>query len=263
MQNTSIGCVQRHVTLCVMAGGALLRASAEDGRSLVAAAELDWRRRVRHCPEWDMAGLVGHMGGILAWMTAVVSSGGRVSRRALAPAPEAVMDLPSWYLLQLQRTLDALGSADPDSETWTFSRIGDYRAVWWQRRLAVEVAIHRWDAEDAVAADVGAPPRPLDGDVATAGVTEFVVEFLPGLLSAHTADGLSGMLRLQATDAPVEWWADLDGGGAVPGEASIADTSIRASRSDLLLWLTNRCSRDSLDVVGRMDVLDGWVELQR
>src|SRR5260370_40401829 len=140
---------------------ALLHAAADDGRSLLAAAETDWGRAVPHCPEWDAAGLVRHMGSsILMWMAAIVTSSERVSRRTLAPGPEDPAELPRWYLATLDRTLDMLGSADPGSETWTFSSTGDRRVAWGNRRLPAELPIHPWDAEPAAPADAGPPPRP-------------------------------------------------------------------------------------------------------
>jgi uncharacterized protein (TIGR03083 family) len=218
---------------------------------------------VPHCPEWDVAELVRHMGNILMWMAAVVTSRERVSRRTLEPGPEDPAELPRWYLAILDRTLDVLGSADPDSETWTFSSTGDRRVAWWNRRLAVEVAIHRWDAQHAVAADGGPPPNPLGGEVAAAGIKEFVIEFLPGLLAQEATGELSGTLHLHATDGPAEWWIDLDAAGkAVPGHGK-ADTAIRGTRSDLLLWLTNRSSLGSLEVFGRQELLDSWKRLRR
>ena len=246
-----------------MEDAALLRAAADDGRSLLAAAQTDWDRAVPHCPEWDAAGLVRHMGSILMWMAAIVTSSERVSRRTLAPGPEDPAELPRWYLASLDRTLDPLGSADPSSETWTFSSTGDRRVAWWNRRLAVELAIHRWDAEHAAAADGAPPPSPLDGDVAAAGIEEFMIEFLPGLLAPETTGQLSGTLHLHATDGQTEWWTDLDAvGSAVSGHAK-ADTAIHGTRSDLLLWLTNRSSPGSMEVFGRREFLDSWKQLRR
>jgi uncharacterized protein (TIGR03083 family) len=240
-----------------------LHTAAEDARCLLAAARTGWGRPVRQCPGWDAAGLVRHMGGILVWMAAVVTSGERVSRRTLDPAPEDASDLPRWYLASLDRALDVLGSAGPGSGTWTFSSTGDRRVAWWNRRLAVEVAIHRWDAQDAVAAGGGPSPDPLDGDVAAAGIEEFMIEFLPGLLAQETTGELSGTLHLHATDGPAEWWIDLEAAGpAVSGHVK-ADTAIRGTRSDLLLWLTNRRSADSLEVLGRTELLGSWKRLRR
>ncbi len=242
---------------------ALSRTAADDARSLLAAARTDWGRKVPHCPEWDAADLVRHMGSILMWMAAIVTSGERVSRRTVDPGPQDPAELPRWYLASLDRTLDVLGSADPDSGTWTFSSTGDRRVAWWNRRLAVEVAIHRWDAQHAAATDSGPSPDPLHGDVAAAGIEEFMIEFLPGMLAQETVEELNGTLHLHATDGPTEWWIDLGAAGpAVSGHIK-ADTAIRGTRSDLLLWLTNRSSPHSLQVLGRTELLGSWKRLRR
>jgi uncharacterized protein (TIGR03083 family) len=246
-----------------MEAAALLGPAGEDGRSLLAAAEGDWARTVSQCPGWDTADLVRHMGGILQWMAAVVASGERVSRRNLDPAPADAVELPRWYLGCLDQALDVLGAADPDAQTWTFSSTGDQRAGWWDRRLAVEIAIHRWDAEHALAAGGGPQPSPLNGDVAAAGIEEFMIEFLPGLLAEQATGGLSGTLHLHATDGPAEWWIDLDTAGPAVSGHTKADTAVRGTRSDLLLWLTNRSSPGSVDVVGGQEILDRWKQLRR
>ena len=42
-----------------------------------------------------------------------------------------------------------------------------------------------------------------------------------------------------------------------------ADTTVRGTRSDLLLWLANRGTPDVLDVSGRSGLLERWVQLRR
>ncbi|MGO9927943.1 MAG: hypothetical protein ACLPLP_17950 [Mycobacterium sp.] len=111
--------------------------------------------------------------------------------------------------------------------------LGKCLMSWWRRRLAVETAMHRWDAQHAVAVEGGPPPTPLDADVAAAGIEEFVTEFLPGLLDACT-DSRSGR----------------------------ADVTVRGTGSDVLLWLTNR-RNDSVDVRGDRDLLEAWTRLKR
>jgi uncharacterized protein (TIGR03083 family) len=242
---------------------ALLTTTAADGRDLLTAAQSDWSRPIPHCPDWDAAQLVEHTGSILAWMAQIVTTGQRVSRRDRESAPPDRGELARWYSTHLDRTLEILTSTDPDTPTWTFSRRGDSRVGWWRRRLAIELAIHRWDAQHATAIANG--PRPLDGDVAAAGIEEFLTEFLPGLLAPDTVHGLSGTLHLHATDGPSEWWTDLDARGdaiAVPGHTK-ADTAIRGPGSDLLLWLTNRQPSDTLEILGRADVAAEWTQLRR
>ncbi|HEX3565508.1 MAG TPA: maleylpyruvate isomerase N-terminal domain-containing protein [Acidimicrobiales bacterium] len=242
----------------------LLSTAAGDGRALLVAAESDWDRPIPHCPAWDAAGLVRHTGGIYEWMTAIATARDRVSRRTLDPPPDDRAELAAWYLAALDRTIDVLGSADPTSETWTFSTTGDRRVGWWWRRLAVEVAIHRYDAESAASLDRDGPlPEPVDGDVAAAGVEEFVVEFLPGLLASESVDRLEGSLHLHATDGLLDWWVDLGDPGAARAEKATADTAIRATRSDLLLWLCNRAPLGSLEVIGAQGIASSWARLNR
>lgn len=246
--------------------------SAADGRDLLVAAQTNWSRPIPHCPDWNAGQLLAHMGGILDWMSAIVTTGARVSRRDREQPPADPGELTSWYSAQLDRTLRVLAGTDPDTEVWTFSSRGDQRVGWWRRRLAVEIAIHRWDVQHALSLDGSPAARPIDGRVAAAGIEEFLVEFLPGLLADDAVEGLSGTLHLHATDgeneaadAVSEWWIDLDARAdaiAVAGHQR-ADTAVRGSRSDLLLWLTNRAPSDELQILGRPDLDARWKQLRR
>jgi uncharacterized protein (TIGR03083 family) len=237
---------------------ALLEPTAANGSALLAAAEADWSRHVPHCPEWDAAGLVRHTGGIFTWMAEVVTTGEFVNLRKIGAAPDANSALPQWYSNNLDRTLAILRSADPDASVWTFSSLGERRAAWWRRRLAIEVAIHRWDAEHAA----NVPHPPIDNAIAVAGVGEFVTEFLPGLLQRAAQEAPTGVLHLQANDGPIELWLDLEQGGAAREDLSAASTSLRGSASDLLLWLTNR-DPVALDVLGDRELPTRWTRLNR
>ena len=238
----------------------ILNVTRADATALLAAAETDWNRPVPHCPDWDQAELVRHTGGILAWMAAIVTSRQQVSRRTLEPAPTEVGQLPTWYSHHLEQTIHLLSTTDPETATWTFSTLGEHRVAWWIRRLAVEVAIHRWDAQHA--ADPSEPPPALDAEIATAGIEEFLTEFLPGLLTRANTVELTGTLHLHATDGPLEWFIDLDNSGLATQEHRKGDTAIRGTRSDLLLWLTNR-QPPNLEVIGSPDPVTQWVELKR
>jgi Mycothiol maleylpyruvate isomerase N-terminal domain/SCP-2 sterol transfer family len=247
-------------------GVTLLPAAATDARALLSAAEDNWSAPIVHCPAWDAEGLVRHVGGIFAWMAATVRSGERANRAELAPVPEDADDLPTWYLGALDALLETLQQADEHRQVWNFSFTETERNVgWWRRRLPVEVAVHRWDAQNARAsADPAAPPaEALDGDVAAAGIGEYLIHFLPRLLAQDGLEDWTGTLHLHATDGEVEWLVDLGAGGvAVPGHAK-ADTAVRASRSDLLLWLHNRATTGPVEVFGDEAVLGHWQQLQR
>jgi uncharacterized protein (TIGR03083 family) len=251
--------------------------TAADGRDLLAAAQTDWSRPVPHCPDWDAAGLVGHTGAILAWVARIITTGERVSRRDRETPPAGHAELAAWYSAHLDRTVDVLTTTPADTPAWTFSSIGDHRAGWWRRRLAVELAIHRWDAQHAA----GAVPSPLDGAVAAAGIGEFLAEFLPGLLARPGVTGLAGLLHLHATDASAhaadaqraaDWRVDLGAGGqGVSGErdtqagAAVPGTRISGTTSDLLLWLANRGPLPGISLEGDQSraVALAWPQLSR
>lgn len=82
--------------------------TADDAHALLDGAKSSWTRCVPHCPGWDIAELVRHTGGILAWMAAIVTTRERVARRTLDPAPEDPIDLPSWYTSHLDQTVTSL-----------------------------------------------------------------------------------------------------------------------------------------------------------
>lgn len=251
----------------------LLDIADRDGRALATAVGSDLQCPVPHCPDWDGAALVRHTGVVLAWMHSVVSNKARVSRRSLPAAPDSDDDLVAWYLRRLDETMHTLGGAPGDAPVWTFSSLADQRVAWWWRRVAVELAIHRWDAQHAVAAHRnGSQPAPLDATVAYAGIDEFVTEFLPGLLAAVDSVELHGVVQLQATDSPARWHLDLDAGtaqrrphGDHGGDAADADgqTQVAGTLSQLLLWLTNRCPRAELTIVGDDRALTEWPRLRR
>jgi uncharacterized protein (TIGR03083 family) len=243
----------------------LLTVTAADGRDLLTAAQADWSRPVPDCPGWTAADLVGHMGAILGWMAKIVTTGEAVPRRERETPPAGRDALAAWYTAHLDRTLSILTTAAADLAAWTFSSRGDHRVGWWRRRLAVELAIHRWDAQHAAGPDPASLPPALDGTVAAAGIEEFLTEFLPGLLAQPGVDDLTGSVHLHATDGGSEWWVSLDDkerAVAVPGHRE-ADTAIRATRSELLLWLTNRQPPAVLEISGRPEVPERWVQLRR
>ena len=65
----------------------------------------------------------------------------------------------------------------PDQPVWTPIR-GALGSVWWRRKQALEVAIHRADAQVAL----GGVPETIDAPLALDGIDEYAEEFLPRML---------------------------------------------------------------------------------
>lgn len=244
-----------------MAETSFLSSARADGERILATASANWNATVPDCPGWNAADLVGHLGGIYSWMARIVTTGEAVDRKEREVPPEDLNERATWYRRHLDTTITLLGERAPSTPTWTFSSLGVHDVGWWWRRVAVETAIHRFDAEHGA----GIASEPLDAEVAAAGIEEFLVEFLPGMLGRQAGTGLDGSFHLHATDRPVEWSIDLGARGeavAVSGHAK-ADTALRGSCSDLLLFLTNRRSSGPLEIIGRTEIAEEWCQLHR
>jgi uncharacterized protein (TIGR03083 family) len=226
----------------------------EDASTLLAAAHGRLGTDVPTCPGWSLERLVGHVGRVYRWTAGWVTSGGNQDVEP-APAGEAVLD---WTAAGRDHLVACLQDAERSGTVSTWA--GEQPAVFWPRRMALETALHRWDAQVSVG-----PPEAIDASLARDGVDEAFDVILPQRrrdeLQALQADGAS--LHLHATDVAGEWLVRF-----VPPpqllevERSHAkgDAAVRAPASDLLLLLWNRVPHTVLDTFGDKDLLDRWTE---
>lgn len=225
-----------------------------DAEALLTAASGQLDTPVPTCPGWSVERLVGHMGRVYRWTAGWVALG---ERTTVEPAPSGDAVLP-WTREGLDALVVALGAADMDATVATW--VGEQPAIFWPRRMAVETALHRWDAQNAVANPAG-----VDTQLAIDGIDETLVILLPGRrregLEALDAAGTS--LHVHATDAPGEWQVSF----VEPPEYlrverthGKGDVAVRGAASDLLLLLWNRVGLDALEVFGDADLLRRWPE---
>lgn len=99
--------------------------------------------------------------------------------------------------------------------------------------------------------------------MASAGIEEFLTEFLPGLLAQPGLTGLAGPFTCTP---PTGRPSGRPASAPAPGTAQeypAAATTVQGTRSDLLLWLTNRGPAASITVTGRETVAAAWPQLRR
>jgi uncharacterized protein (TIGR03083 family) len=228
----------------------LLEAIRTDGAAVSAALDEGPRDLVIPAtPEWDVEKLVGHLGRVHRWVTAMVRA--RSAERLDFPKRPEVVDA-QWFDEGVTELTAALEEAGPDQRMWTFDHGGGTSRFWF-RRQAEETAVHRWDLEHA-----RGRPRPIETEVALAGVDEMLDVFFAG----RPAE-LGGSIHFHATDSPHgEWIATRD-----PSDGTLlvghghekGDCALRATASDLLLWLWGRPIDESgLEVFGDESLLDRW-----
>jgi uncharacterized protein (TIGR03083 family) len=223
---------------------------------------------------WTVERVLTHTGKVHQWGAAVLAlpPGGEladVDMAALAGMPRGPEALPA-YRASLDAVLAAFAERDPSTPCPTFVGPGD--VAWWLRRQANEIAVHRVDAADAIAAAGGPQPDPIAADAAADGVDEWASLFL-GRWAAHgdgLPDGLVGRtLHLHGTDEPApadgaEWLLTLDRRSVtVERTHAKGDVALRGSAQDLLLAVWRRRPLSALDAIGDASVAERLLDLVR
>jgi uncharacterized protein (TIGR03083 family) len=233
---------------------ALVRADAD---LLLAAATDALDRPVPTCPRWTVERLVGHVGRVHRWTAGwvVTGEGVEVERPPAGPAVVA------WARAGTDQLLGALAARDETEgpvDTWA----GRQPASFWPRRMAIETAVHRCDAEGAVG-----PMTPVDTGLALDGIDELFTVVLPWRGTGDLGAG-GETIHLHATDPDLdrhggggEWLVRLAAGGLeVEQVHAKGDVAVRGPASDLLLLLYNRVGPDRCEVFGDAGLLDRWRE---
>lgn len=212
-----------------------LLAIRHESAALADAARRGLGARVPSCPDWDVAALVGHVGHAYRWVTHIVRThaDAEVRDEDVEHAPgDGVIE---WFEEATAELVEILTNESPDSPAWNWSE-RDMRTAWWMRRMANEVAVHRWDGQ--LAHGVAEPVEP---ELAVDGVDELLVTFLPHGLWHRPREGLSGTALVEATDTGDVWTVTLaPDRSSVTRERGAADATLRASASDLLLAMWGR-----------------------
>jgi uncharacterized protein (TIGR03083 family) len=247
-----------------------------DAAALAAAARRGLAAPVPSCPGWTVATLLTHLTGIYAHRIKLV----RVRARENVVQAYEDLDLPAEYqdwfdaqgedlstmppglLALFERTaaeLEAvLWSVEPEEPVWTWWP-ADQTAGFWQRRMAHETAVHRWDAQLA-----HGDPQPIESELARDGIDEVLDVMVPMRRAwAETPrTGTGEAYHFHRTDGPGEWLVRFEPDRVVvTREHARGDVAVRGTASDLLLFLWQRIPAERLKVFGEAAVLERFFDL--
>jgi uncharacterized protein (TIGR03083 family) len=236
---------------------AYCEAIRREGHALgVGAGQAGIDAPVPSCPEWTVADLLSHVGRIHRWITGIVTDRRETIQDHWSHAEPPPSDQRlEWFTAGVDPLADALLSAGPDVEMWTWT--DDHSSGFWARRQANETAVHRWDAELAAGA-----PAPLERSLAVDGIDEFLM-LLPTWRGVEALRGVTGTLHLHCTDADGEWLARLGDSIEVTREHAKGDVAARGAASDLMLLIMDRVDLSAIDVFGDRELLQTFVERTR
>jgi uncharacterized protein (TIGR03083 family) len=234
---------------------ALVHAVEREGLSLLEAGRSGVGQPVPACPGWAVADVLGHMGRVYRSISEIVERRAQEVPKVEIPKPPSGDAVLEFFASGHARVVAALSSISPEEPVYTWSN--QRNAAFYQRRMAHETAVHRWDVQAAYGA-----PAPIDADLAADGVDEFYGTVLPFALRRVERERPTGSLHLHRTDGPGEWIVDVAGGEVVMRrEHAKGDAAVRGGASDLLLFAWNRSRGPSLDIVGDAAVADAWAGL--
>lgn len=228
-----------------------------ESQAFIKAALPNLDGHVAHCGDWAMHDVAVHLGTMWQIATANVLAATHAPSRLANPFPKDVVAdetvVAEFLTSSRQALLDALTAAEPDALAWSFAP-NDHTAGFWQRRMAHETAMHRWDAEHAIG-----DPTPFAAEFASDGIDEFTHVGLRFSSSRPDRTYPAGSLHLHCTDVAGEWTLVGSGGPsvAVTREHTKGDAAVRGPASDLLLWVWGRPGGD-VEIFGDASIAATW-----
>lgn len=237
---------------------ACMSAIAEHSGGLAAAAEGNLDAAVESCPGWHVGDLVSHVTGV-HWFWATIAD----ERLSAPPSQDrrppraAPAELVETFRAGADRLCAVLSAADQAATVWTWAP-AHQDIAFITRHQVQEAAVHHWGAVHAAGGALV---------IGSAAAADAVAEFLTVSVSsdADPADpqrpALDGRFTLIATDAGTAWTV-TDGG--TPGTVAVHETAVdgdrvdaagagfvvRATASNLLLWLYGRVPLETATVPG-------------
>ncbi len=231
---------------------------------------------VPSCPGWVMTDLILHLGMVHRLVARVV--GGRMQEPPAegdrswlglpgewrdwlppgrapqqSPVPAALLD---WFQAGATELQGLFRAADPGERVWTWS--ADQSVGFWQRMQAIEAAVHRWDAQNAVGA-----AEPIDAALAADAIVQTFEVMTPIRRAvAKASPGQGERFMFQRTDGLGAWAVLFDADAVLFGAPEgNHDIRISGTASDLALFLWQRDVTGSLDVRGDSSLLSRYFTL--
>jgi uncharacterized protein (TIGR03083 family) len=185
-------------------------------------------------PAWTVRDLVGHLGAVHRWATAIVRAG--TTDRPAAPPQPPDDGLLDWYAVGLTDLVHALRDTPPNTPAWHMSPAAERTVGSWIRRQAHELAVHRMDLEVAA----GRPVTAVDPQLAEDGADEVLRVVVPRWAHVEPVASAPATVVVRSSDTGRVWTVRVRRGDVAvhDGDADAADARLEAPAGQLLrrLW---------------------------
>lgn len=231
-----------------------LDAIATNGRRLVEVARGHETLPVPSCPEWTVRELVAHLATVYRHKI-------ELTQRRHEPdpwPPDPPEDVIGWLEGAAADLVALFAALGPDAPSTTWPGVPQTVAVWC-RRMALESAVHRRDAEQACG-----EVTPIPAALAADGVDELLRVLLGGDWSDDPQEGASWVLRLNCPKR--SWLVSLTPAEVAidPAAAGRPQAVVTADVEPMLLWLWGRLGNDAVSLEGDpagVEGLQSWLRL--
>ena len=229
------------------------------------ASDVDPETPIPACQGWTMAHLVSHLAPFYSgWfrynLRHPVGDGDvMASVTSAPPLPDDHLDRVGYFLDACAGFTSLAREIDLDAPVWAFWT--SQPARFWFKRAATELAVHTWDAQDAVG-----DPDPVRPDRAATTIDESLRGVWPGVIAI-------GHHLLPRDDRPVvpntpagfvttdtghRWRVDPTSDGLQVTTVDLPATVATGSAHDVMMHLYGRATGSALDVVGERGTVDAW-----
>lgn len=215
--------------------------------------------QVPTCPGWTIEDLAKHVWGVINFWPHVVLHNVQDPNDIPPLRPEpSKSDLLSAIRRDADQAIGLLRHTNWSAPIWNWSKNKTVSFV--HRRLANEVSIHRWDAENAVGT-----PHEIPADLAQDGVDEFIDIFIgSGWMTYKKGKPFAGeLIKIHQIQPNRDWTIKLDKRKvAVVGDAAEPDLTVRGRPSDLVLMFWRRGGTERIELEGDAKLLDRFLSYE-
>ncbi|WP_420452781.1 maleylpyruvate isomerase family mycothiol-dependent enzyme [Ilumatobacter sp.] len=208
---------------------------------------------VPDCPGWGLSDLARHLGGVWHFWGQIVSQGITERSRLQEISVPSGLDgemLVDFASVAHNELYSALVRAGVETEVWTWTG-ANRTTAWVRRRMALEAAMHRFDAARALG-----DPYEVPTAMAADGIDEFL-EWFAGRERREGERKPGGTVHLHCTDTDAgdvaggEWYVSSlkEPSCTFTREHRKADAAVRGRAHEVLAWLWRR-ETDGIEILG-------------